>query len=183
MKAPIWALMMAFAGGAHGAEPAVGAPFELSLVPAMSGDDKQLIEISDEKPRTFYVVLSNRSKDAQKVFEDWNSWGAMNISFEITLSDGKKVRLVRRPGIFSPNYPSTFLVAAGEQQIFPIRLDADWQSEPKLKVEAGIENKVSVKAIYEVGESPEGGKAKVWTGKVESKAYDFVLWFRPKKSK
>ena len=155
-------------------------PFTLTVVPSRSGQG-QGIEMSDDGPRTFYVVLGNRSKEARKVFEDWNSWGYQNISFEVTLPDGKKVLLSRRDQDFTRNAPTTFLIPAGESQVFEIHLDKWWESKPALELKARVENKISLKAIYEVKKGPEAIADGVWTGRVESKGYDFNLWFREKK--
>ena len=144
------------------------APFSLSVVPGRGG-----ITMATHMARDFYVVLTNVSKEPQPVWEDWNSWGYQTVSFEFTRAGGEKVVVRRRQGDFTKNAPSTFLVQPGEHQVYAIKLDQWWETHPVLpKVD---EMPVTLKAIYEVGPTPEATQYKVWVGHIESHAYNFSL--------
>ncbi len=142
-------------------------------MPSTSSPDARGINIAEKQPREFYVVLTNVSMESQLVWEHWNSWGYQTLSFEFTMSDGKKIVVSRRLQDFTKNFPSTFLIPPGEYQVYPIRLDKDWDTGPKLSKVA--ETAVTVKAIYEVSTTSESKRYKVWSGRVESRSYMFTL--------
>ncbi|HJZ80765.1 MAG TPA: hypothetical protein VKD91_10480 [Pyrinomonadaceae bacterium] len=148
-------------------------PFTLSIVPSTSSTEARSITIAEKQPREFYVVLTNVSMESQPVWESWNSWGYQILSFEFTMSDGKKIVVSKRPQNFTRNFPSTFLILPAEYQVYPIRLDKDWDTDPKLSTIA--EMAVTVKAIYEVSITSESKRYRVWSGRVESGSYMFTL--------
>jgi hypothetical protein len=176
---PLLTFLFSFANAAD-----VPAPFTLTVVPSQSSTQERRIEVRSEAekdaheaklfPRALYVVLTNTSKDAQPVFYTSNSWGSANVSFEITTAAGKKLSATIRPQEFTVNFPGTFLVPDGEQKVYAIRLDEQWEVKPQL-LDFGLQD-VTVKAIYEVKETKESKEKKVWTGRVESKAYTFKLY-------
>ncbi len=129
--------------------------------------------MAHDKPRDFYVVLTNVSTEPQAVWEYWNSWGYQTVSFELTTVDGKKFLVTRRQGEFTKNYPSTFLIQSGEHQVYAIRLDEWWETHPLLP--KTDEMAIKLKAIYEVHPTPEAAQYKVWTGRLESRIYNLKL--------
>ena len=149
------------------------APFALAVVPthgiAMCLDTTMSRDVRNE----FYVVLTNISDRPQAVWEEWNSWGYQNISFEFTTSDGRKYVISKREEDFTRNFPSTLLIQPGEHQVYSIWLDKWWEAHPSFP--KGDEMPIKMKAVYEVEATPEGVKAKVWTGRLESKTYSFML--------
>jgi len=163
--------------GSNDSESAVGVqqtPFSLAVVPTSSSGGVGGIAMAERKPDEFYVVLTNISQQSQAVFEQWNSWGYFTVSFEFTTDEGSKSTVFRkRTVVFTKNNPSTFVVAPREHLVFPIRLDKWWEAQPTLR--KADEMPVKVKAIYEVSATPESAKEGVWTGRVESKTYDFRL--------
>lgn len=150
------------------------APFKLSIVPSRSSIGERTITLAEDKPDTFHVILMNTSARDQPVWLPWYSWGYWTISFELTMPDGTRhlIRKTQEVG-FSKNFPGTFLIPAGESYVYPIRLDKEWVNRPK--VSAYGEIPISLKAIYEVRETPESTKLKVWTGRIESRSYNFTL--------
>jgi len=148
--------------------PVPTTPFSLAIVPGRRG-----ITMAQNKPDEFYVVLTNISKKPQAVWESWNSWGYKNISFEFTIPDGRKVIVFEGPQDFTRNFPSTFLIEPGEHQVYAIRLDKWWETHPSLP--KADEMAITLRAIYEVRPTPEAAKYKVWTGRLESKSYNFAL--------
>ena len=149
------------------------APFTLAIVPSTSSPDARGITVAEKLPHEFYVVLTNVSTEAQPVWQYWNSWGYQTLSFEFTMADGQKIVVSKREQYFTRNFPSTFLIPPSEHQVYPIRLDKDWDIGSKLSKVA--ETTATVKAIYEVFTTPESQQYKVWTGRVESAGYMFTL--------
>ena len=145
------------------------SPFSLSIV---SGR-RDGITMSKKGAREFYVVLTNISEQPQPVWEYWNSWGFQVISFELTTADGKKFVLTAKYRDFDLNFPSTFVVDPGEHQVFPIRFDDSWAVEPALPLKD--EMPIPLKAIYSVSANPDSAKFHVWTGRIDSHAYNFTL--------
>jgi hypothetical protein len=166
---------------ASGMAADAGSPFELSIVPSRG----QRIEVRSEAPvhkadkwrfvpRTFYVVMTNVSKEAQPIFETSNSWGYDNVSFEITLADGKKVAATIRPQVFTVNFPGTSPIPAGEKYVYAVQLDEKWEFKPHLL--ALGEQQITIKAIYETKKTDQSAERKVWVGRVESKEYKLNLF-------
>jgi hypothetical protein len=158
------------------AEPSVQKfPLSLSVVPETSRGERfgSTIDMAHDKPGEFYVVLTNVSAEPQAVWEYWNSWGFQTVSFELTTAGGKKFLVSRRPEIFTVNFPSTFLIEPGEHQVYAIRLDGRWDPHPSLP--KTDETAITLKAIYEVPPTPEAAQYKVWTGRLESRTYNFKL--------
>jgi hypothetical protein len=173
MKIAFLAFLFSVASLAWSADKDAAAPFALTVVPTRSSPEVRSIVIADHKPDEFYVVLTNASRDAQPVFEDWNSWGYQNVSFEFTMPDGRKLVVSKRDQSFTRNVPSTFLIPRGEHRVYAIRLDKQWETRPKLSADA--ETLLTLKAIYQVTATPEATEHKVWTGRIESKTYNFTL--------
>jgi hypothetical protein len=132
-----------------------------------------VITMAHNKPREFFVVLTNRSTKSQEIFESWNSWGYQTISFELTMRDGQKIVISVKQQDFLRNFPSTFVIKPGEHQVFPIRLDQRWAAMPTLR--KVNEQPVKLKAIYEVLPTPEAAQEGVWIGRIESHEYKLTL--------
>jgi hypothetical protein len=144
------------------------SPFLLLIVPGRNG-----ITMAKSKTDEFFVILTNISREPHPVWETWNSWGYQAISFELTTADGKKFVVSKRQEGFTKNFPSTFIVAPGEHQVYPIKLDEWWETHPALA--KADEMPITLKAVYEVSTTPEAIQFKVWTGRLESQSYNFSL--------
>ena len=107
------------------------------------------------------------------MWEYGNSWGYQTISFELTAVDGKKFLVSRREEDFTRNFPSTFQIEPGEHQVYAIRFDERWDTQPSLP--KTDEESISLKAIYEVPPTPEAARYRVWTGRLESHTYHLKL--------
>jgi hypothetical protein len=87
--------------------------------------------------------------------------------------DGKKFLVSKRQQAFTANFPSTLLIEPGEHQVYAISLDQWWETHPVLH--KTDEMPITLKAVYEASATPEAAQYKVWTGRVESRAYNFKL--------
>ena len=156
----------------HAAEKRM--PFTLAIVPSSSRADMRVISTAKKQPHVFYVVLTNVSEQPQPTWETWNSWGFWTISFEFIMPDGKHITVTKnRNEDFTKNGPGTFLIPPGESQVYPIRLDAEWDNRPTF-ADAG-DTPVTIKAIYKVATTAESTKYKVWTGRIASANYKVIL--------
>jgi hypothetical protein len=122
---------------------------------------------------TFYVILTNVSKESQPVFETSHSWGYFELSFELRMADGRIVAITKKPVGFTRNIPTTFMIPPGEQMVLPIRLDDEWDAVPPLPIAVETPIAVTIKAIYEVKPTQESVEQKVWTGRTESRGYRY----------
>jgi hypothetical protein len=150
--------------------PAV--PFALSIVPTASRSDSRIITVAATKPDEFYVVLTNISNTPQLVWEYWNSWGYQTISFQFILDKNQRIVVSKRPQDFSRNFPSTFMIPPGDHKVYAIRLDGEWDTSA---IPKSSEMPVTLKAIYEVSQTPEASNYNVWIGRVESASYKLTL--------
>lgn len=148
-------------------------PFVVSVVPAWSASSERGISMATNTLDTFYVLLTNVSTQAQSVFRTSNSWGYYAVSFELRTSDGRIVAITKKRTAFTKNNPSTFVIPPGEQLVYPVRLDQEWEAASPLPLADEEPVDVTVKAIYEVKPTPESTRQNVWTGRIESTEYHF----------
>src|SRR5437660_46808 len=120
-------------GTQHGLTQRTGAsPFVVSIVPARSGPSGGQVSMANDVIDHFYVLLTNTSRQPESAFEPWNSWGYYSISFEIETGTGQVIKITKAPTDFTKNTPVTFVVPPGEQMVFPIKLNDDWNATPPL---------------------------------------------------
>ncbi|MEO6846615.1 MAG: hypothetical protein ABI443_04350 [Chthoniobacterales bacterium] len=146
-------------------------PFTLEIVSSKSSKDPQIIAL--DKPVDFNVVLTNSSGKPQPIWDYAYSWGYQNISFEFTMSDGKKFLISKLPQGFTRNGQSTFLIPPGGHQEYVIRFDKEWATTPDFTQKG--ETPVLLKAIYTVPNDDDSSNFRVWAGRIESKEYKVLL--------
>ena len=132
---------------------------------------------------SFYVILANTSHQPEAVFVPGNSWGYYSISFELETGTGKVIKIAKRPQAFTKNTPVTFVIPQGEQMVFPIKLNDDWEANSALPTADENPIPLTVKAIYDMRPTPESSTQKVWIGHLESRSYylSFRHWL-PRRS-
>jgi hypothetical protein len=91
----------------------------------------------------------------------------------MTLQNGTTVTLFKKPQRFTRNIPRAFVIPPHEHQVFPIRLDSEWQNRPTFPA-AGSEP-ITPRVIYEVAPSTEATNQTVWAGRVASQSYALTL--------
>ena len=148
----------------------------LSVELAVTSENSRL-EARDASSH-FHVVIRNISSAAQRVWEDWNSWGYFALSFEISDESGKHwIAAKRKEIVFTRNFPSFETIDPGNVLVVDVYLgdDKTWAGFPLQK---GQLKKVQLRATYEVRDSPEAKEMHVWTGRIKSKAAEvtFVRW-------
>jgi hypothetical protein len=147
-------------------------PFSLTIVPHSRSSDLAWIDSGKDSTRTFFVILKNNTAKPQAVFEQWNSWGYKTISFQMSLPEGRKVKVTMRDRGFTMNFPATYVIPAKGYQVFPIVFDQEWSLPTFEKARL---TKIKLKAIYSVDSTDESTVQKVWVGEVESEAITVEL--------
>jgi hypothetical protein len=129
----------------------------------------------------FHVILSNAAPRAQRVFQDWNSWGYYSLSFELEDMSGRRWVAKKKQVPFSKNFPSVWEILPGNNLVIDVYWgDEDtWQGFPPFGTES---RKVKIRAIFEVKPDPETKRYDVWTGRIVSSAQEveFSKW-KPEK--
>jgi len=128
-------------------------------------------------PRHFHVVLTNVTREPVRLWREWCSWGYYALSFEATNQSGKTVN-VRKKLIeaWDRDYPDWTIIPPGDHMVFDVTFDESiWQNAPSPKT--GTYRVVKLKAIFEipVPEDAYAKKAKVWTGRVASPEYTYII--------
>jgi hypothetical protein len=78
------------------------------------------------------VIFHNNTDSAARMYEDWNSWGYYNISFEIETPDSiYHVRKKQR--VWWKNFPSYNVINPGESLVFNFSLDDSVAESPDRK--------------------------------------------------
>lgn len=119
---------------------------------------------------TCHLVLSNQLKETVRVWQDWNSWGYYNITFELAVGDST-YHIKKKSIIWTRNFPSFWLLKPGESHEFKPNLSREiWEGLP-----VGINGKGMLKAIYQIEEDKETKEHKVWTGRIESEEIEVIV--------
>ena len=132
--------------------------------------------MADDVSDSFYVILTNTSSRPESAFEPWNSWGYYSISFVMENGADKLIKIYKVPTGFTKNTPVTFVIPPSEQMVFRIKLNDDWAATPPAPIADEDPVPVTMRAVYEVGPTPESSAQNVWIGRAESKKYH--LYFR-----
>ena len=123
----------------------------------------------------FHVVVRNNSTHPVSFWREWCSWGYFNLSFEATDENGKTWTIKKKDRGWNKNYPDFCTVDANGDFVIDVTLKPDtWETPPQ--AEAGKSKTVTLRAIYQVGETEEAKKNGVWTGKVVSEAKQSTFW-------
>ena len=112
------------------------------------------------------VLLTNTSASDLSTWTQDYSWGYDNLSFLIVRADGTSFHVKRKPEIFTKNGPIPYLIRPHDHFAWAVTFSPDdWTGFPSDW--KGSED-VSMKAVFEINETPESTRLKVWTGIVES---------------
>lgn len=145
-------------------------PFQLSIVPESRNEVYSSISLAKDSKREFFIVLTNTTDKAQPVFESWNSWGYQAISFELILPSGERSKVSVKPQYFTKNYSSVFVIPPKGHQVFPIRLNDNWEGTPDFGKSG--RTRIQLAAIYEIFATKESIELNVWTGRIVSEMID-----------
>jgi hypothetical protein len=125
----------------------------------------------------FHVILSNTSPTAQRVFQDWNSWGYYSLSFEVEGSDGKRWIAKKTRTAFTRNFPSSWEIPPGGNLVIDVYWgdESTWEGFPPFGTEGRA---LSLRAVFEIKPDSETKQHQVWTGRIVSATQEamFSKW-------
>jgi hypothetical protein len=117
-------------------------------------------------PATGVVWLVNNSPSTWRVFDTGNSWGDEALSFEARREE-EIVRIVPAAQTYTRNVPSVLEIAAHDRHALDFDLtDGTWEAD--LPIATLLSNATAVRAVFEIGDSPEADTQRVWRGRLES---------------
>jgi hypothetical protein len=145
---------------------AVDPPLKIEVFPIVAAKEPQVT-----------VKLTNVSAKPLRLFEDWNSWGYYQLSFQVVLKSGKEIVLRRGSKVWTMNYASTILVGPGESyELKPEEFgEMHWPGSAILKTEG----EVSIRAIYS---SPSAEVLKRGLKQLRNEGQRQELWLGTEKS-
>ncbi len=112
------------------------------------------------------VWVVNDSAAVWRIFATGNSWGDEALSFAAQRADDL-VRIVRAPQTYTRNVPSVLEIAGHDRRPLPFDLtDGTWDA--RIPIESLPSDASTVRAIFEIRESPEARTQRVWCGRLES---------------
>jgi len=124
------------------------------------------------KESCFHVVVTNVSKQPQKVWREWCSWGYFNLTLKVIDEAGKETVLTKKLREWDQNSPDYCVLDPGDMLVIKVR-PAEWINFP-MPV-ANKETKIRLQAIYEIKPDKETAAEDVWTGRIESETKAYVL--------
>ncbi len=182
MKTPYFVSLLALMGAVSAG---IAQESELRIEIVLRNGQARRWLVGSERSE-IYVLISNVSSQTQRVFQQWNSWGAYNIELEVADVEGNKLGTIRNGKMgWALNGPGFDTVAPREHLLYPVSFGRDqpWNVQgealEKLASDGGqnIWHKVRMRANYNVKASPESKKLGIWTGQVMSPFYDYELRF------
>lgn len=131
----------------------------------------------DIKGCNFHVVVTNKTDQPQRIFEDWNSWGYYALSFEVTDAAGKAWRIAKAPTSWTRNAPNYCTLPPHESLVIAVNF-ADtkvWSPNafPRPKREPET---YTMRAIFATAPTKESKGLSVWTGRAASKADQYTFY-------
>ncbi|MGI4821713.1 MAG: hypothetical protein ACRYFV_10940 [Janthinobacterium lividum] len=128
----------------------------------------------------FHVLLTNTSAAPVTLFEEWNSWGYYGLSFELTVADGRRLQVSRKPRGWDKNFSSTFTLAPQGSYVFEVSFDQTWTNSPRQAPHTGEPLVCRLRAIYSIAPTEEPLRpdptVHPWAGTVSSQEQTYALW-------
>jgi hypothetical protein len=160
------------------------------IQPSGVPDDKSLFRRILLRPSFPHlnIALRNLSGHPVIVWAEGCSWGCCNLTLEVTAIEGKpleKPLKVERGGVqFGANAPMVTTLPPGEMIVREAELHVSMEGQGVPQGWAywgfpvppsGQNQKVQMRAVYEVLPDNQTRKRKVWTGRIVSPLLDFEL--------
>lgn len=160
--------------GMAAADEKSGPALSLAIAIGKRAGKQRQLEYHDEQSR-FSVVLRNESREPQRVWREWCSWGYFALSFIAVTEDGKRHAVNKAQRDWGKNFPDFEELGPGEPIVREVFYGtAAWEGFPRDVKPAG--RTIQLQAIYTIAPDEDSAKAKVWTGKVESPVIEVQLF-------
>jgi hypothetical protein len=177
MKAPLIGvpLLLALAAGVLPSQTDSAASLSVRIVPSgFTATGTRSIVLLDPMQH-FNVVVTNTGKTTTRLWRESCSWGYANLSFEVQEQDGTTLRVVKKPRTWEKNVPDWMVIPPGDHLVLEVAFDpATWQSPPMPR--PGQQRLVSLRAVYETGDTPEASAGHVWSGRVVSPLNSYTIF-------
>lgn len=125
--------------------------------------------LRQESPPFIHVILTNRSANKRRVFQEWCSWGWGALTFELMDEKRKTWFPHKLPKFFTYNFPAYWTLNPGESYVFDVDFanrsvwgDGFWLPPDH---PTGL---VTLRAVYDVRADDESRKLNVWAGRITS---------------
>ena len=130
----------------------------------------------------FHVVIENDSKETVRLWEEWNSWGYFNLTFELFDTTGKSLgEIQKKPTLWTRNFPSYLELKPNQLHVIDVDLHpkGDWNMPIKPMGAREGPNKYRLMVNYSVPVDEESKKYRVWTGTLRTKPLEIKLGYWP----
>ena len=145
-----------------------------SPVRTASIDHVQLYPRVGKAVSPVHVLLSNVGQKPVKLWHEWSRPGHASIQFEILGPDGQKHSVKKTTHDLLTELVGWFVLQPGDSVVWDVELTSSvWRDLSWVLDNARTE--AQVRAIYHVDDDSGAKASGVWTGRAESKWYDFVL--------
>jgi len=146
---------------------------EVSIaIPKRNG--KRVLEYSARSPH-FHVIVANTSDKPQRIWREWCMWGYYALSFELTEQDGKTRTIKKKPRSWTKNFPDYWTVGPHESLVVDVEFadTSTWEGFPQ---PSGVSQSFTMRAVFEIPQGDQAQQHSVWTGRVVSKADEYVFY-------
>ncbi|BCM93695.1 hypothetical protein IAD21_05586 [Abditibacteriota bacterium] len=163
---------------------------KISISPTAKGNGGNAIKLLPKDPQ-INVVLQNTSSKPLNIFEEWNSWGAYNLTLKVTKIDGK---VLQKPLIISnlqtawlKNFDSVETIQPAKAITREVHLQVPTESLNPRRLygkfpfpKEGHSSQITMSAVF-ANDDPKSDTSRekkvVWTGKIASPPTNYrVYW-------
>ncbi|MFT7613257.1 MAG: hypothetical protein ACI9J3_002229 [Parvicellaceae bacterium] len=124
------------------------------------------IEILGSEGSFIELKLSNVSEDTVRLWEEWNSWGYYNLSFQLK-SERAEFEFKKKPRAWTVNFPSHYCLRPMSDSVFLVDFKSENWELPLDSLVGGLT------ASFEIKADEETEVNNIWIGEVKSNSIDF----------
>lgn len=140
----------------------------------------------NESVQQLFAVLKNNSNDTIRIWQNNCSWGYSNFQVDFEL-DGQHYTSMPIQECWDSNWPRVQLICPKESFITQLKLkprikacDGGWKNSPvfvfKNRKTYKTENKIKIKARFEIPKSKDASEKNVWTGTIYSLEKEYIIY-------
>ena len=132
----------------------------------------------------FHVVVQNTSNETIRLWEEWNSWGYYNLTFEVFDVNGKLLGVAqKKPQTWTMNFPSFLELKPKQVHVIDVYFHSfDWDAPIKPILANQAKSKYSLVANYSIAACSDSAEHGVWNGISKSRPIDMTLECWPTKT-
>ena len=125
----------------------------------------------------FHVVVQNTSNETIRLWEEWNSWGYYNLTFEVFDVNGKLLGVAqKKPQNWTVNFPSFLELKPKQVHVIDVYFHSfDWDAPIKPILANQAKSKYSLVANYSIAACSDSAEHGVWNGVSKARPIDITL--------